>query len=215
MENKPLGEILEDRFAYLFSPELLYALEQVGELRRIKAGQVIMEPGNPLAFMPFILDGAIKVMREEKNGHELLLYYLESGDTCAMSLICCMGVKKSKVKAEAEEDSLLLMVPIKYLEEWICKFPEWRAYIFDMVRVRLDEFIETIDSLAFMNMEERLMKYLRDKVRVTGKTELETTHQEIAEDMNSSRVVISRLMKKLESEGHIHQHRNRVEVVTF
>jgi CRP/FNR family transcriptional regulator len=213
--EQELRDKIADRFDYLFSVELLEELAHVGQTRRVKEGKLIMEPGQTIEYMPFLLEGSIKVMREEKDGQELLLYYLEAGDTCAMTLSCCMGAKRSKIKAVAEEDTLLLMVPVRYLEGWVCKYPEWKAYIFDSVRVRLDEFIETIDSLAFMRMDERLLKYLRDRVRVTGKTTLETTHHEIAVDLNSSRVVISRLMKQLENQNIVRQHRNLIELLSL
>lgn len=211
--NEDLYEKVNDNLGFMLEPELVKEIATVGQLRRVKAGHTLMQVGEPFTHMPLMLEGAIKIMREDKEGNELLLYYLESGDTCAMSMSCCMGNKKSKVHAIAEEDSILAMVPVEYLDRWICKYQSWRAFIFESIRIRMDEFVETIDSIAFMRMDERQLKYLRDRVRVLGKTEIETTHQQIADDLHTSRVVVSRLIKQLENQGQVKLGRNHLEVV--
>ncbi len=211
--NQELYEKVQERLGFMLEEPLIEEIATVGQLRRVKQGLTLMQIGEVFTHMPLLLDGAIKIMREDKEGNELLLYYLESGDTCAMSMSCCMGNKKSKVHAVAEEDSVLVMVPIANLDAWLCKYQSWKSYIFESIRLRMDEFMETIDSIAFMRMDERLLKYLRDRVRVLGKTEIETTHQQIADDLHTSRVVVSRLIKQLENEGKVKLGRNHLEVV--
>ena len=164
---------------------------------------------------PLLLNGAIKISRLDNQGEEILLYFLESGDACTMTMTCCMGNKKSEIRAVAEKDTTLVMIPVQKMENWIERFPRWRAFVFESYNTRFNELLESIDSLAFMNMHDRLYKYLKDKVMVNQTTSLETTHQKVANDLHTSRVVISRLMKALEKDGLIKINRNKIEVLKF
>ena len=159
------------------------------------------------------MEGAIKVMREDKDGDELLLYFLERGDTCAMTLSCCLGQTKSEIRAVAERDTKLIMIPIEKMEEWTSKYKSWRDFVFESYHARLNEMLETIDTIAFMNMDQRLMKYLQDKAKINQNEVIAATHQQIAYDLHTSRVVISRLLKKLEIDGRIKLQRNSIEVL--
>ena len=156
-----------------------------------------------------------EINERSENGDELLLYFLERGDTCAMTLTCCMGQSKSRIRAIAETDGAMLMIPVEKMEEWLTKYKTWRNFVFDSYNVRLNEMLEAIDTLAFMNLDERLYKYLTDKAKVIGDTEIKNTHQEIAYEMHTSRVVISRLLKALELQGKIKLHRNKIEILQF
>ena len=115
----------------------------------------------------------------------------------------------------AEKDSEAIFLPIEKLDEWLAKYKTWREFVIDSYNIRLDEMIEAIDTLAFMNMDERLFKYLTDKVKIMRDTSLNTTHLQIAQDLNTSRVVISRLLKQLENKGRIRLYRNKIEVIDF
>lgn len=126
-----------------------------------------------------------------------------------------MGKSKSKIRAIAETDGTLVMIPVEKMEEWITKYKSWRNFVFDSYNIRLNEMIEAIDTLAFMNLDERLFKYLTDKAKVLGTTEIVNTHQQIAYDMNTSRVVISRILKSLELQGKIKLNRNKIEILEF
>jgi CRP/FNR family transcriptional regulator len=132
-----------------------------------------------------------------------------------MTLTCCMGQAKSRIRAIAETDGSLLMIPVEKMEDWLTKYKTWRNFVFDSYNVRLMEMLEAIDTLAFMNLDERLYKYLTDKAKVIGNTEIQNTHQEIAYEMHTSRVVISRLLKALEIEGKIKLNRNKIEILQF
>ena len=154
-------------------------------------------------------------LHEDKEGNDLLLYVLESGDTCAMSLTCCMAKSLSKIRAIADEDTSVIMIPINEMKHWFDTNNSWRNFILQSYQIRFDEMLETIDTLAFMKMDERLFKYLTDKVKLSASTNLEITHQEIAEDLHTSRVVISRLLKQLEQEHKIQLGRNKISVLEF
>ena len=176
---------------------------------------IIIDYGQELIQIPFLIDGAIKVLRQNENGDELLLYFLEEGDTCAMSLSCCMTQSKSEIQAIAERDSTLILIPVVKMVEWMRKYSGWMSFVFESYNNRFNEMLESIDSLAFNNMHDRLFKYLKNKVLAVKSTSLEITHHEIAIDLNSSRVVISRLLKSLENEGKIKIFRNKLEIIEF
>ncbi len=205
-------EELIQSYGHLFERELLEEINQVGTFKEIPEGYKLIEIGEYIRSMPLLISGAIKVIREDSEGDELLLYFLERGDTCAMTLSCCIGQTKSEIRAVAELDTKLVMIPIQKMEEWTGKYRSWRNFVFESYHSRLMEMLEAIDSIAFMNMDERLLKYLGDKVKVTQDKMVHTTHQEIAYELHTSRVVISRLLKNLEKLGKIKLHRNNIEV---
>lgn len=206
---------LHERFQYLFEEELINEICKAGELRNVAADELLMQIGQPITHMPLIVSGSLKVLTEDEQGDELLLYYLELGDTCAMTLNCCSRQSKSAISAVTEEPSEILFIPVAKMEEWMIKYASWRNFVLESYNSRMNEMLEAIDSLAFHNMEERLTKYLRDRAMVMHGGELKITHHHIANDLHSSRVVISRLMKKLEKDGIIKQQRNLVELLEF
>lgn len=203
---------LEEAYHLTFEKELLKEIAEAGKLKTFKEGEKIIEIGDYVTAMPLLLNGAIKILREDKEGDELLLYFLESGDTCAMTLSCCLGQTKSEIRAVAETDTTLIMVPIIKMEEWTSKYKSWRNFVFESYHTRLTEMLDTIDTIAFLNMDQRLMRYLRDKAKINQNEEVQVTHQEIAYDLHTSRVVISRLLKKLELDGSIELRRNNIKV---
>ena len=210
-----MRDILDQAYSYIFEEALLDEIAKVAIYKEFKADDYLIEIGDYIKTMPLLLTGAIKILREDENGDELLLYFLERGDTCAMTLTCCMGQSKSRIRAIAETDGAMLMIPVEKMEEWLTKYKTWRNFVFDSYNVRLNEMLEAIDTLAFMNLDERLYKYLTDKAKVIGDTEIKNTHQEIAYEMYTSRVVISRLLKALELQGKIKLHRNKIEILQF
>jgi len=213
--NIPCYNALFDKFQFLFEAELINEICKTGNIKTYREGTIIMDIGQLLTHMPLVISGSVKVMKEDKDGNELLLYYLELGDTCAVTLSCCTKPTKSAIKAITESDAEILFIPVEKMEEWMVKFKTWRGFVLDSYNVRITEMLDAIDNLAFNNMEERLYKFLRDKVMVTKDAKLHITHFQIANELHSSRVVISRLMKKLENEGLVIQHRNYVEVKEF
>ena len=210
-----MKDILTQSYGYIFEEALIDEIVKVATYKEFKADDYLIELGDYIKTMPLLLNGAIKILREDENGDELLLYFLERGDTCAMTLTCCMGQSKSRIRAIAETNGSLLMIPVEKMEDWLTKYKTWRNFVFDSYNVRLKEMLEAIDTLAFMNLDERLYKYLTDKAKVLGKTEIHNTHQEIAYEMHTSRVVISRLLKALELKGKIKLNRNNIEILEF
>lgn len=206
---------LVERFEFLFEPELIEAMCKHGVWKSFETDQMIMDVGQQVVAMPIVINGSIKILTEDKQGDELLLYYLELGDTCAVTLNCCNRKTKSTVRAITESDAEVLFVPVEKMEEWMIEFKSWRNYVLDSYNSRLNEMVQAIDMLVFGSMEQRLLKYLRDKAWIAKSDIIQTTHLEIANDLHSSRVVISRIMKKLEQQGLVKQGRNKVQYLEF
>ena len=203
---------LKTLFGEIFEEELLEEITRVGTLRAVPADFELMDIGEPIKGVPLMLSGAIKISREDINGDELLLYYLEEGDSCTMTMAWEMGQQKSQIRAVTELPSQLIMIPLNAIEEWSSRFPSWRKFIFQSYHKRMEELLATVDSIAFDQLEKRLWTYLVEKKRVTKANTLSITHQTIAQEIHSSRVVISRLLKRLEVEQKIRLHRNAIEL---
>lgn len=206
-------EELIQNYGYLFEDELLKEIEAVGLLKELKPNEKLIEIGDYIKSIPLLIDGAIKIIREDNEGDELVLYYIERGDTCAMTLACCMGQTKSEIRAVTETSVKLIMIPVQKMTEWLGKYKSWQSFILQSYHNRMLEMLEAIDTIAFLKMDERLLKYLRDKAMVTHDDIIHATHKEISEDLHTSRVVISRLLKKLENEGKIKLHRNNIKII--
>ena len=206
---------LRQKFGYLFDEDLIQAISNVGIIKYFNKDDIIIDIGQELNYIPLLLEGNIKIMREDDSGHDILLYVLEHGDTCAMSLICCMKKSKSKIRASADKDSKVILIPSNYMTEWFHTNESWRNFILQSYQIRFNEMLETIDTLAFMKMDERIYKYLKDQVKLNGTNNLEITHQKISDDLNTSRVVVSRLLKQLEDEEKIKTGRNQIDVLEF
>ncbi|WP_304145256.1 Crp/Fnr family transcriptional regulator [Mesoflavibacter zeaxanthinifaciens] len=206
-------EELKQHYGYLFEDELLQEINSVGTYRDIPEGLKLIEIGDYIKSMPLLISGAIKILREDKEGDELVLYFIEQGDTCAMTLSCCLGDSKSEIRAIAETDARLMMIPVQKMEEWLGKYKSWRQFVLQSYQNRMTELLEAIDTIAFLKMDERLFKYLKDKAMVNHNDVIHVTHQEIASDLHTSRVVVSRLLKALEIDGRIELHRNNIKVI--
>ncbi len=196
-----------------FEPKLIAEIITIGRLKKTKANHQVMSPDDSGNEMPIVISGLLKVMRQDPKGDEIFLYYLENGETCAMSIACCIEGKKAAYKVVAEEDSTMWMVPMTYLDSWLSKYPSFRRFVFGANQMRFEELLTTIDSVVFHKMDKRLLKYLLDTKQATGSFEIHKTHEQIAKELNTSRVVISRLLKQLEREEKIEQYRNRIEIL--
>lgn len=205
--------LVTEAYGSIFEPQLIEEIEQVASLIDFKEGDRLIEIGQYIKQMPLLLSGAIKILREDKEEGELLLYFLEKGDTCAMTLACCMGDTKSQIRAIAETSGTVAMLPVGKMEEWLGRYKSWRNFVFSSYNKRLGEMLSAIDNLAFMKMDERLRNYLKEKAKVNKSMMLVNTHQEIAYELNTSRVVISRLLKALENEGLIKLNRNTIQLL--
>ncbi len=208
-----LREKIGEYYGSIFEKELIEEIVKVGFSEKYKQGEILVDIGENMTHIPLILSGAIKIIRKEKEGDELVLYFLEKGDTCAISFINCINRKESIFKAVVENDAEAIFLPIEYIDDWLAKFKTWRHFIIDSYHFRLIEMVESIDGLAFMNMHQRLLKYLSDMAQVHHDVNLDITHQQIANDLNTSRVVITRLLKQLHNDGKVYSTRNKVQVL--
>jgi len=206
-----IADILARHFPKIRDTELLKGIIAHGKLETIADGEYMIDIGSPIRNIPMIVSGTVKVMREDDEGHELLLYYLKAGETCAMSLTCCMEGRKSEIRAVAAEDVHMIVLPVQFMDEWM-GFRDWRTFVMGTYSTRFDELMETIDSIAFQRMDVRLEEYLQTRCQQMGKSTLSISHQDIAVDLNTSREVISRLLKQMENRGKVQLGRNRIVV---
>ena len=196
-----------------FEPELIEILDKNAIERNFHAGEVIVRTGQYIKSTVLVLNGRIKIYRQNDEGSEFLIYYLGPGEACAVSLICALQSQTSEITAKAVEDTEVLMLPVQLMDELMSKFKSWSHFVIQTYRNRFDEMLTVIDNIAFKNMDERLEFYLKRRNTDSGKLILNLTHQVIADDLNSSREVISRLLKKMEQLGKIKLNRNSIEII--
>lgn len=208
-----MGHIIREKYKHLFEDKLLDEIIEVSTIKDFKEGDRLMEIGQYIKKIPILLSGAIKIIREDQNEGEIVLYYIEEGDTCAMTLTCCLGETKSQIRSIAETDGSVILVPVNKMDEWLIRYKGWRNFVLNSYNNRMNEMLTAIDSLAFMNMEERLCKLLQDKAKIYNSNFILNTHQELAEELNTSRVVISRILKTLENQGIIRLNRKHIELI--
>ncbi|MBC3759220.1 Crp/Fnr family transcriptional regulator [Hyunsoonleella sp. SJ7] len=207
------GTLLHQKFKNILDDALIKEIETIGTRITYDEGDIIIDINQPLRFIPLLLEGSIKILREDSEGDELLIYFLEPGETCTMSLTCCTGKSKSKIRAVAEKDSTLIMIPVQQMQNWFHTHESWRNFILESYQIRFDEMLEAIDNIAFMKMDERLYKYLINKAELHGSNTINIKHQDIAEDLHTSRVVVSRLLKQLENKNKIKLNRGKIDLI--
>lgn len=182
-----------------------------GIIKNFRPNQVIIREGQFITNFPIVIEGLIRITRNSEDGNELLLYFLKKNEICAMSLTCCMTSLKSTIKATAEEYTQVIMLPVAFLDSWIVKYPTWKQFVMQTFQNRFAELIDVVDSIAFMKLDERLIKYFNYRYSTFGSSTFKGTHQDLALQLNTSREVISRLLKKLEKEGKIKISRNFID----
>lgn len=207
-----IREKLNDHYASIFEPELIDEIVANGILRTIHSNEMLIDIGDKMTHIPLIISGAVKIIREDDKGDEIALYFIEKGDTCAISFVNCLHKTESVFRGITEKETEGVFIPVDIIDQWLVKYESWRHYIIDSYHMRLIEMVDSIDGLAFMKLDDRLLKHLKNKVKVMNNNILNITHQEIADDLNTSRVVVSRLLKVLENEGKIKIRRNRIIV---
>ena len=194
--------------------ELIKEIEQFGIFQSFKEGDVIMDYGKYIRMMPIILSGTIKVLKMDEQNKEILLYYLTNNESCSMAYSCCLEAKKSEVKAIAEEDTEIIAIPHVKLDDWLCSYPSWKNYIMRSFNERFTELLKSIESIAFHKLDERLINYLSEKKKHTGSSAIKISHFTIADELATSRVVISRLLKQLENDKKIILYRNEIKLLS-
>jgi CRP/FNR family transcriptional regulator len=202
-----------DTLSDIFEPALLQEIQQFGIIQHFKEGDIIIDYGKYIRMMPVILSGTVKVLRMDDDGNEILLYYLSSSESCSMAYSCCIEARKSEVKAIAEDEVELIAIPLIKLDEWLCTYSGWKNYIMRSFNERFIELLKSIESIAFHKLDERLTAYLKEKKHITGSGTIKISHHLIADELATSRVVISRLLKQLENSKKIILYRNEIKLL--
>ncbi|APD05729.1 hypothetical protein UJ101_00176 [Flavobacteriaceae bacterium UJ101] len=197
---------------HLFQKDLLIEIKKVSFWEKYNKNELLIDIGEKITHLPIVLKGSLKVLLENEKDEEILLYYLYQGKTCSIILNSSITHSHNEIKIICLEDSEILFVPLEYIEPWFSKFHSWRSFVLNNFNLQLKDLLKTIDSLTFRNMEERVYKYLKDQSTLLNQTNLDITHCQIAQDLNSSRVVISRTLKKLERNNLIYQTRNKIKL---
>ncbi len=196
----------------LFEDKLVEEIEEQGEFRTFPANEILMRKGQFIRSTMLVLNGLIKIYREDDDGNEFLMYYLKPGEACALSLVCAAKHEASPIMAKTVVETEVMMVPVDTMSEWMSKFKSWYQFVIETYRTRFDELLITLDNVAFRSMDERLEFYLKRAKEAQQTTLLNISHQEIAQELNTSREVISRLLKKMEQKGLVGLQRNAIEL---
>lgn len=207
-----MEQIIDEKELFFTDLALKREIIQQARVRNFHQDHVITQPGDEILFIPIVLSGCLRILRQNDDGQEVFLYHLYPGQTCAMSLTCCQSGKKSMIKAIAELESRLLMIPVKLTEDWF-RFPEWKAYISNNYQTRFAELLQVIDLIAFSNMDKQLLHYIKERAKALNVKVLDITHQEIAEELHTHREAISRLLRTMEQKGLVKLGRNSIQII--
>ena len=194
----------------LFGTILEEELRANSQLKTLPAETVMMQSNSYIRSIPVVLSGSMRVMREDEDGREILLYYIKPGESCIMSFLAGIHEDTSKVKLVVEEDSEVLMLPIAKASEWIKVYPEWADFIFKLYHKRFEELLDVINAVAFQKLDDRIVTLLKRKASVYGSNEFSITHQQLAEELGTTREVVSRLLKQMEKQELITLSRNKI-----
>jgi len=208
-----LRKTLQQHFPPLSDGGLLGELEEESKIMRMPEGEELMNIGNYISAIPLVTKGALKITRLDDEGNELFLYYIYPGQSCAITLSSCLGNAPSQVRAVSEENTELILVPVRKLEYWLTNYPGWKNFVMQTYHQRFNEMLKTIDSIAFTQLDQRLMRFLKEKANAGNNYTIAITHQKIADNMNSTREVVSRLLKQLEQKGQIKTGRNKITLL--
>lgn len=212
-----LAETEKDLYAHFptLEPKLIEEIREHGTIKTVGEGEWLVRTGQFMNSTLLVLNGLVKVYREDDEGNEYFMYYLHSGQACALTINCAIRQQNSPVVARAVQDTELIVLPVHIVENWMREYRSWNNFVLDNYRERYLDLMQTLDHVAFRNMDERLEFYLRRHRDNMGTNDIRITHQEIANELNSSREVISRLLKKLADDGKIILHRYHIEVVNL
>lgn len=198
---------------FMYSPELVEKLYQYGVTKNYHEGDVILDENTSIRSIPIVMRGMLKVIRTEEDGREILLYYIKAGESCIMSFLGGMHNEKSIVKAEVEEDTEILFLPVDKVSLFIKEYPEWLDYIFRLYHKRFEELLDIINAIAFKKVDERLLNLLHKKSEILHSKTIVVTHEQLANELGTARVVVSRLLKQLEDAGKLQLGRNKITIL--
>jgi CRP/FNR family transcriptional regulator len=206
---------LKEIFPDFKEEELIEEIAKHGIVKSFSKGEEFLRPGKFINSIPLVLEGIIKISKKDDFDNEVILYYLKKGETCAHNLHCCMVNEVSQINAEAETDVTLLFIPLEFLDKWSTEYLSWKRFVLKTFKNKFDQLLQVIDEIAFNNIDFRLINYLNEKQKIAKDNIIKTTHQDIAIDLNSSREVISRLLKKIENQGKIKLGRGKIELINL
>lgn len=204
-----LSEIAE----FKSSPELVEKLNAHSIHKKYEAGSVILNENSHIRSIPIVVKGSIRVIRMEEDGREILLYYIKAGESCIMSFLGGMHNETSKVRAEVEEDAEILFLPINKVALFIKEYPQWLDYIFRLYHKRFEELLDIVNAIAFKKVDERLLALLKKKEQLMNSKIISITHEQLANELGTARVVVSRLLKQLEDSGEVELGRNKIRLL--
>lgn len=204
---------IHERFQSVFEHDLIAEILEKGKSMSLREGDTLLDIGQTVRVVPLLLEGLLKISRLDEQGRELLLYYVHAGESCAMSFTCCMPQFPSEVRVVAENDTDFIAIPVSFMDEWFARFPTWKSFVMKTIRNRFNEMLKAIDQIAFQKLDERLVYYLKEKSKVTGSSLINLSHEQIAHELATSRVVISRLLKKLEEDKKLLLYRNQIKLL--
>ncbi|MBK6482744.1 MAG: Crp/Fnr family transcriptional regulator [Chitinophagales bacterium] len=204
---------LDNLKEFTSSPEVRVRLLSYGIEKIYSEGEVILNEDTYVRAIPLVITGNVKVMQTDQNGREILLYYIKSGESCIMSFMAGLHQGKSKVKAVADEQTELLLIPMEKVSLLIKEYPEWLDYLFRLYHKRFEELLEVVNAVAFRKMDERLLSFIKMKCRHMDSDTLSITHEQLANELGTVRVVVSRLLKRMEEEGMVKLGRNKISLM--
>ncbi len=202
-----------DLIEFNSTPEIKEKLKKYGFTKKFSEDDVILNENAYIKAIPIVVSGSIKVIRTDEDGREILLYYIRPGESCIMSFLGGIHNDTSKVKAIAEESTEILFIPIDKVNELIREYPEWLDYIFRLYHRRFEELLEVVNDVAFKKMDERLLSFLRKKAEMANSSVILVTHEQLANELGTVRVVISRLLKQMEDEGMVELGRHKITLL--
>jgi CRP/FNR family transcriptional regulator len=197
----------------LFKSLLRNEIHSFGQIKKFPTGHVILNENNYIQLIPIVLNGSLRVMRTDEQGREILLYYIHPGESCIMSFLGGIHHETSKVNAVVEEDAEILFIPINKASEWVKEYPEWTDFIFRLYHKRFEELLSVVNAVAFQKLDDRILYLLKQKSKLFQTKELKITHQQLADELGSTREVISRIVKQMENEGHVQLSRNKITLL--
>ena len=213
MEASNLGQQLRSLFPILSQTGLVLDIVQKGQFVELPAGAQLLDLGNIIKVVPLVLSGSVKVVREDEEGNEIFLYYIRKGESCAMTLTSCLKREKSAIKAIVEQQVRAIAVPVEAIYDFVHRYPSWNDFIVETFSKRFEEILEVVDHIAFHQLDVRLLKYLMGRGKMLDTNVLEMSKTAIARDLNSSREVISRLLKQMEKNKLIRMSGQKIELL--
>ncbi|MBK8968409.1 MAG: Crp/Fnr family transcriptional regulator [Lewinellaceae bacterium] len=215
MKIEELRNLLHRHFPLLNNPELVDIIAERAVPLALPVGDVLLHPGDPVKLIPLVVKGTVKVARAGTAGHEVLLYHIQPGESCAMTLSSCLKREKSKVKATVQQSAEIIGIPAEVAYMLGRKFPGWYDFVLDSYAQRFQELLHMVDEIGFASLDQRLLHYLREQQAMQQSTVLHRSHQEIADDLGSARAVISRLLKQMERKGMVTLLRGRIKILSL